>query len=264
MRLARSHFRAASTAVVRSVVTMIICAGLVGAVMLVLKPGAVLSLRAMITVSDAQPLSPSAQVAQSDEGEEEENQVVPGVSPIFIAKLSAITESSFTPDQKLAEITALVQSYGWPSTPPAIQKVVDAARDKVLVQQANEAEGEGATTTDADVPATTSAPMSGKEAEQAGIFFQFSLRFYIAKYCADHDAFFTSDEIDRLQTTLKQTFATMDLSQQRKDEIWKTIQERAPAQLSNMTEGECATEKRAYALLWPQVFAPSDPVQNPF
>ncbi|RVC81768.1 MAG: hypothetical protein EOS54_03985 [Mesorhizobium sp.] len=243
---------------------MIICAGLVGAVMLVLKPGAALSLRDLITVSDAQPLSPSAEVAQSDENEEEENQVVPGVSPIFMEKLSAITESSSTPDQKLAEITALVQSYGWPSTPPAIQQVVNAARDKIFVEKANAAEGEGATTTGPDIPTATSAPVSEREAEQAGIFFQFSLRFYVAKYCADHDAFFTSDEVDRLQATLKETFATMDLSQQRKDEIWKTIQERAPAQLSDMTEGECATEKRAYALLWPQVFGPSDPVQNPF
>lgn len=242
---------------------MIVCIG-IGGVLFALKPGLASTIREMMHIPRTMPSYISDQVAQSDENEEEENQVVPGVSPIFMEKLSAITQSSSSPDQKLAEITALVQSYGWPSTPPAIQQVVSAARDKILTEKANAAEGEGATTTGPDIPTTTSAPVSEREAEQAGIFFQFSLRFYVAKYCADHDAFFTSDEVDRLQATLKETFATMDLSQQRKDEIWKTIQERAPAQLSDMTEGECATEKRAYALLWPQVFAPSDPVQNPF
>ncbi|TGQ19618.1 hypothetical protein, partial [Mesorhizobium sp. M00.F.Ca.ET.220.01.1.1] len=75
-------------------------------------------------------------VAQSESDE----QVVPGISPVFLAKLSAITEDASPTDKKLSDIDSLVRSYGWPSTPPAIAQVVAAARVKILAQKTKPAD----------------------------------------------------------------------------------------------------------------------------
>ncbi|ESZ27571.1 hypothetical protein [Mesorhizobium sp. L2C067A000] len=202
----------------------------------------------------------SVQFAQSDEneGEEnddaEENQVTPNVAPEFLAKLAAISDSTATtPDQKLAAIDALVQSYGWPSTPPAIYQVVTAAREKISAQKAQSQQSSG-----------IFADNTKKENDELGLFMAFSAQFYVAKYCADNGVYFTSDEVDRLQLELQKTFATMSLSQQKKDVAWQNIQAVMPGQLVGMTEEECATEKNSYAFMWPQVFAPSAPMANPF
>lgn len=337
-------------------------------------------------------------VAQS-----ESEQLVPGVSAVFLAKLSAITEGASTRDKKLSDIDSLVRSYGWPSTPPAIAQVVAAARIKTLAQKPEQAdlvvseipcdhltidfnsrqqwygggkpygipfeqwtvssfnalkariskcanpdrqglinyldysvgqpmrarEAESVQTkklldeldaivrdqknptqrlaaiddflrrlkwaappevereierakavAQVEERATESARFQAtrqqeeattkiddaalEEAQELTIFRQFSIKYYVANYCAEHDAFFTAEEVERLRAELQSTFASMHLSQEKKDAAWNNIQATAPARLTGATEEDCASEKRAYALIWPQVFAPTNPVENPF
>lgn len=343
------------------------------------------------------------QLAQSDGNELPAQQVVPGVSPVFLKKLSAITESALTTDKKLSDVDSLVRSYGWPSTPPAIAQVVAAARIKILAQKTKPAElvaGEipcdhltidfnsrqqwywggkpfgvpfeqwtvsSFNALKARIAAcgnpdsqglinyleySVGKPMAEREAEadrtkelldelaaivrdqknptqrlaaiddflrrlkwaappevhqeierakavaqveeraaesaqfeatrqqeeannkanaggvqessELGIFIQFSTSYYVANYCAENDAFFTAEEVDHLKAALQSTFDAMHLSQEKKDAAWNHIQATAPAQLAGLTDEDCASEKRAYALIWPQVFAPTNPVENPF
>lgn len=403
MRLASKHLRAASVAVIRSVLTTTICAGAMVTVVFAMVPGATSSTRETIDISDGQSLSSFDQLAQSDENEVEEHQVVPGVSPKFLAKLSAITQSASSPDQKLSEIDDLVRSYGWPSTPPAIAQVVAAARIKVLAQKTKPADpvvgeipcehltiqfnskqqwyaggdpfgipfeqwtasafnalksrisscgnpdGPGlikyldysvgqpmaereaetvhtealvdeldaivrdqknptqrlaaiedfqrrlnwaappqveqaikrateaaqdeerasenarfqAARQEEEAKASTDAD-SLQETQELTLFTRFSANYYVANFCAEHDAYFSTEDVERLKAELQTTFASMHLSQDKKDAAWRNVQATAPAQLAGITENDCAAEKRSYALIWPQVFAPSDPVENPF
>ncbi|MGX9144692.1 hypothetical protein [Mesorhizobium sp. 128a] len=401
MRLGRKHCHAAGT-VIQSVLKMTVCAGLTGAVLFAIQPAVASSARELIYVSDPAS-SPSYQLVQSDENALPAQQVVPGVSPVFLGKLSAITESASTSDKKLSDIDSLVRSYGWPSIPPAVAQVVAAARINILAQKTKpadlviggipcdhltvdfnsrqqwysggkpfgipfeqwtvssfnalkarisecgnpdrqglinyleysvgqpmaERETEAVRTKElldelativrdqknptqrlvaiddflgrlkwaappkveqeierakavaqveeraaesAQYQATRQQEEANRkanagedqESEELAIFTQFSARYYIANYCAEHDAFFTAEEIERLTAELRSTFASMHLSQQKKDAAWNNVQAAAPAQLAGITEEECASEKRSYALIWPQVFAPSSPAENPF
>ena len=368
------------------------------AAVLGIEPVAASSTSSIIDVDKAH--SKMDKVAQSDEPPQ---QVVPSVSPVFLAKLSAITDSAAPPDKKLADIDSLVRSYGWPATPPAIAQVVAAARIKILAQKTKPADlivgeipcdhltidfnsrqkwypGEspfgvpfeqwtvssfnalkariaacgnpdsqglinylaysvgqpmaereaGSARTkellnelagivrDHKNPAQRLAAIDDflrrlnwaappeveqeieraravaqveqraaesaqfqataqqeeantkiddatlQEAQEVTIFRQFSTRYYVASYCAEHDAFFTAEEVERLRAEHQRTFSTMHLSQQQKDAVWNHIQATAPAQLAGVTDEDCAAEKRSYALTWPQVFAPTDPAENPF
>lgn len=399
MRLARKHCHAASGAVVRSVRTMTVCTGVAGAVLFALGPSIASPIRELINVSDPAS-SLTYQLAQSDGSEVPAQQVVPGVSPVFLKKLSAITESASTTDKKLSDVDSLVRSYGWPSTPPAIAQVVAAARIKILAQKTKPAElfaGEipcdhltidfnsrqqwysggkpfgvpfeqwtvssfnalkariaacgnpdsqglinyleysvgkpmaereaesvrtkelldelAAIVRDQKNPAQRLAAIDDfqrrlkwvappevereirrakdvaqveeraaesaqfqarrqqeeannkanvQEREELAIFIQFSASYYVANYCAEHDAIFTAEEVDRLKAVLQATFDAMHLSQEKKDAAWNHVQATTPALLVSFTDEDCASEKQAYALIWPQVFAPTNPVENPF
>lgn len=368
-----------------------------------IEPVAASSTSSLTDVLSGQSNSKMDLVAQSQSDAPEPQQVVPGVSPVFLAKLSAITNSASSSNKKLSDIDSLVRSYGWPSTPPAIAQVVAAARIKILAQKTKSADvivgeipcdhltidfnskqqwysggtpfgiafeqwtvssfnalkahisecgnpdgqglinyleysvGQPMTAREAesvrtkelldeltaivrdqknptqrlaaiddflrrlkwaappevereiqraravaqvDERATESAESQAtrqqeeastkiddaalQEAQEVTIFRQFSIKYYVANYCAEHDAFFTAEEVERLRTELQSTFASMHLSQEKKDGAWNHIQATAPAQLAGVTDEDCASEKRAYALIWPQVFAPTNPVENPF
>ncbi|TGQ43688.1 MULTISPECIES: hypothetical protein [unclassified Mesorhizobium] len=369
------------------------------AAVLGIEPVAASSTSSFIDVLSGGSSSKMDLVAQSESDE----QVVPGISPVFLAKLSAITEDASPTDKKLSDIDSLVRSYGWPSTPPAIAQVVAAARVKILAQKTKPADlivgeipcedvtidfnskqqwypggtpfgipfeqwtvssfnalkarisecgnpdGQGlisyldysvgnpmaereadsdrtkelldelaAIVRDQKNPtqrlaaiddflrrlkwaappevereieramavaqveerATESAQSQAtrqreeatikiddaalQEAQEVTIFRQFSTKYYVANYCAEHDAFFTAEEVERLRAELQSTFAAMHLSQEKRDAAWNHIQATAPAQLAGVADEDCASEKRAYALIWPQVFAPTSPVENPF
>lgn len=191
-----------------------------------------------------------------DEGEAEEDQVIPGVSPVFMAKLSAITDKTITPDEKLAEIDALVKSYGWPFTPPAIAKVVYDARQKIMDEK-NRHNDQPESANDLDLSHKS-------EDDQLGTFMAFSGKFYVAQYCAENEAFFTSDDVSRLKVEFQKLFSSMTLSQAKRDAAWQIIQNVMPTQLAGMTAEECAAEKQSYLFMWPQIFAPDHPVENPF
>lgn len=373
------------------------------AAVLGIEPVAASSTSSFIDVLSGGSSSKMDLVAQSESDEPEPQQVVPGISPVFLAKLSAITEDASPTDKKLSDIDSLVRSYGWPSTPPAIAQVVAAARVKILAQKTKPADlivgeipcedvtidfnskqqwypggtpfgipfeqwtvssfnalkarisecgnpdGQGlisyldysvgnpmaereadsdrtkelldelaAIVRDQKNPtqrlaaiddflrrlkwaappevereieramavaqveerATESAQSQAtrqreeatikiddaalQEAQEVTIFRQFSTKYYVANYCAEHDAFFTAEEVERLRAELQSTFAAMHLSQEKRDAAWNHIQATAPAQLAGVADEDCASEKRAYALIWPQVFAPTSPVENPF
>lgn len=102
------------------------------------------------------------------------------------------------------------------------------------------------------------------EEEQLRAFMMFSTKFFIAQYCSDNEAFFTSDDVERLKSKYQKIFSTLTLSQEKKDAIWQKIQAVGPTQLAGMTAQECAAEKQSYLFTWPDVFAPSNPVENPF
>lgn len=258
MRLTRTHFHAASVTVGRSVLTMVVCIG-IGAVLFALKPGLASSIREMIHIPRTMPSSISDQVAQSDENETEEPQVVPGVSSVFLTKLSAITESAASPDQKLSDLDALVRSYGWPSTPPAIDKVVTEARRKIALEKNANSD------TQKPYPYAGDIDLSQKpEDEQLGTFAAFSGKFFVAQYCSDNGAFFTPDDVERLKSEYQKIFSTMTVSQEKKDAIWQRIQAVGPTQLAGITGEACAAEKQSYLFMWPEVFAPTDPIANPF
>ncbi|RWB44797.1 MAG: hypothetical protein EOQ46_12845 [Mesorhizobium sp.] len=102
------------------------------------------------------------------------------------------------------------------------------------------------------------------EDEQLGAFVAYASKFFLAQYCSDNGAFFTPDDVERLKTEYQKIFSTMTVSQDKKDAIWQKIQALGPTQLAGMTAQECAAEKQSYLFIWPDVFAPSNPVENPF
>lgn len=186
MRLARKHRSAASSAVVRNVLTMIVCIG-VGGVLFALKPGLASSIREIIHLPRTVPFSNTGQLTKTAETEQQPQQV---------------------------------------------------ASDIDLSQKPEE--------------------------EQVMAFTMYSSKFFIAQYCSDNEAFFTSDDVERLKSKYQKIFSTMTLSQEKKDDIWQKIQAVGPTQLAGMTAQECAAEKQSYLFTWPDVFAPSNPVENPF
>lgn len=261
MKAAQKHLRSASGTVMRSILTMIVCAG-IAAVLFALKPGLASSVREMIHLPRSAPFSNYDQVAQNEENEEEPTENLPDVSSVFLEKLSAITHSASPPDQKLSAIDELVRSYGWPSTPPAIDKVVTEARRKISLEKPDQNANQGTQNPpreagDVDYSHTP-------ESEQLGAFIAFSGKFYVAQYCADNGAFFTPDDLERLKVAYQKMFSSMTVAQETRDAVWQKMQTFGPAQLADMTAEQCAAEKQSYLFTMPQLFAPSDSVANPF
>ncbi|MBZ9694890.1 hypothetical protein [Mesorhizobium sp. CO1-1-9] len=261
MKTVRKYLQSASGPVARSVVTMVVCFG-IGGVLFALKPGLASSVRETLGISKNWHVSSFDGAAESDQSQSGSQQVVPGVSPVFLGKLSAITESASISDKKLSDIDSLVRSYGWPSTPPAIAQAVAAARIKVLADKATR-------TTNDDAQAENSEDddndFSRKpEEEQLQTFIAYTSKFYVAQYCSDNGAFFTPDDIERLKLWYQNLFSTMTLSQEKRDAVWRNAQAIGPTRLAGMTAEECAAERQSYLFISSEIFAPSDPIDNPF
>lgn len=147
-----------------------------------------------------------------------------------------------------------------PSAASSIREFISARASLIDYQLAQSDEDE----TEEHQVAPINKTVDIQQGQEITIFRELSIKYYVANYCATNGAFFTSEEVGRLKSELQSTFASLHLSQQQKDAVWNNIQATAPARLTGVTDEDCASEKQAYALIWPQVFAPTDAAENPF
>jgi hypothetical protein len=201
------------------------------------------------------------------------------VSWKFMDKLTAITDGTGTPAQKLADIDALVKSYGWPATPPAIAHVVEDAREVLLNEKAAkeaeqhpipDVEGEwaeetGPGPTDPQVKLQQGDKVfSPEDSQELGLLSSVMAVYSIASFCADNGASFTAEEVDRLRSHISKISNKMSLSAEKQDKAWELVQTALPQVTATMTEYDCALERQSYAGLFPEVFVPGDAPKNPF
>lgn len=194
-------------------------------------------------------------------------------------KLEAITGGSGTPEQKLADIDTLVNSFGWRSTPLSVGYLLDDVREAIRREKAaldaqhhseDDVEGEWAEENGSggNTP-TPNMPQEGKifspeDSKELAVLNSYMTMYSIASFCADHEAHFTAEEIDRMRSHISDISSKMSLSATKRDKAWEIVQTILPQVTATMTEYDCALEKQSYAGFFPEAFVSSDAQKNPF